>query len=138
MCGSLCHRKNSQRRRLRTKKSSVYSVPSQTSMSPMTLPHLHLARSKSSSLRGRPQAILSTLLWPRVLREWSKRQILLLDMDKVHRAMPSDSPPPTRTPSQEPSSLMPYFPQSLNKIRDIFIKEQGLSVLGSFTRSPHR
>src|SRR5438105_2871246 len=104
MCGYPCRRKRSRRRRLRTKKSSVYSVPFQISMSPMILPHLHLRRSKSSSSRGRPRPILSTLLWPQVRREWSRRKILLLDTGKVRRAMPSDSAPPTRTPSQEPRS----------------------------------
>src|SRR2546429_9344727 len=78
MCGYPCRRKRSRRRRLRTKKSSVYSVPFQISMSPMILPHLHLRRSKSSSSRGRPRPILSTLLWPQVRRGWGRGKNLFL------------------------------------------------------------
>src|SRR5439155_27190192 len=130
MYGYPCRRKRSRRRRLRTKKSSVYSVPFQISMSPMILPHLHLRRSKSSSSRGRPRPILSTLLWPQVRREWNRRKIHLLDTAKVGRAMPSDWAPPTRTPSQEPYDVQPYFPHSLNKNRCICTKEPGLFGLG--------
>src|SRR5256884_1819331 len=120
MYGYPCRRKRSRRRRLRTKKSSVYSVPFQISMSPMILPHLHLRRSKSSSSRGRPRPILSTLLWPQVRRERSRRKNFLLDTGKEGRGMPSGSAPPTPTPPPEPFYVQPYFPHSLYKNSGIF------------------
>src|SRR2546429_8768814 len=123
MYGYPCRRKRSRRRRLRTKKSSVYSVPFQISMSPMILPHLHLRRSKSSSSRGRPRSILSTLLWPQVRRERSRRKNLLPGTGEGGRGMPNESAPPTRTPPPEPSHGQPHFPPPFKKNRGRFSKE---------------
>src|SRR2546429_3859318 len=123
MCGYPCRRKRSRRRRLRTKKSSVYSVPFQISMSPMILPHLHLRRSKSSSSRGRPRPILSTLLWPQVRREWRGGKNLFLVTGEVREGEPIDAAPPAPAPSQETSLVQPLFPPSFNTNSPVFFKE---------------